>query len=106
MKAKGRGMLTRGIAVVTVSAVMAGGTTLGYCDESQRMEHEADDFSVEAAAEAGFDPMGNANALRRLDPSGRSTRGGGFFDTHPSNHARVERMRQKASEVKQRKKRD
>jgi len=105
MKAEGNGKLRRGFTLAGASALMLGITVLSSLAFKRHYEQEADDFSVDAAGNAGYDPAANANALRKLDPKGAEScfTMGTVISTHPATGARIERIIKKAAEAKQKK---
>jgi len=70
---------------------------------SQSQEHEADRFGQQLMAAAGYDPSGLGRLLQRIEAVEQIQSGGvertHFLSTHPTNPARIERLRAQAAEL-------
>jgi len=59
---------------------------------------EADDYGIELAARAGYDPWGLVRALEKMKEAGFETSPSGF-NSHPPTDRRLIHVRNKAAEV-------
>ncbi len=93
-----------GFAVSILSSVLGGGLggtaaqlggTLACQGYSREQEVEADDFSVEACARAGFSPWGLYDAILKMADAGAVIHPSGF-NSHPPTERRMKHLREKA----------
>ena len=76
----------------TASTILRLGLALAESGFSREMEVEADDFGVQLAHKAGYNPWGLYNALLRMKEAGYSTTPNGF-NSHPPTERRLEHIR-------------
>jgi putative metalloprotease len=74
------------------------GYALAESGFSREQEVEADDYGIELAARAGYDPWGLVRALEKMKEAGYETSPSGF-NSHPPTDRRLIRARNKAAEV-------
>lgn len=76
----------------TTSTILSLGLALAESGFSREMEVEADDFGVQLAYKAGYNPWGLYNALLRMKKAGFSTSPNGF-NSHPPTNRRLEHIK-------------
>ena len=77
------------------------GYALAESGFSREQEVEADDYGIELAAKAGYDPWGLVHALEKMAEAGYKTSPSGF-NSHPPTERRLQHVRARAAEVSKR----
>jgi len=71
------------------------GLALAEAGFSREQEVEADDYGIELATKAGYDPWGLVRALEKMKAAGYTTSPNGF-NSHPPTDRRLQHVRQTA----------